>query len=88
MHVFKDWNQIERAVGFNLGSPANRRSQHHVAGSHIDIGFVTDRFNHLNRGRYGLARAVFSGPLEIFRPDAHNHFLFGVILKMLRLFRR
>ena len=88
MHVFKDWNQIDRAVGFNLGSPAHRRGQHHVAGSHIDIGFVTDRFNHLNRGRYGLARAVFSGPLEIFRSDAHNHFLFSVIPKIHRLIRR
>ena len=88
MHVFKDRNQIERTVGFYNCSSAHRRGQSNITGSHIHIGFVADGFNHLYRDRDGFPRAVFVGLLEILRPNAHDHFLFSVILKIFRLFRR
>ena len=73
MHVFKDWNQIKRAVGFNFGSPADGRCQRYVAGRHIDIGFIADGFNHFHRGCDGFPWLVFRGPFEIFRPNADDH---------------
>ena len=75
-------------MGFYNCSSAHCRSQRNITGSYIHIGFVADGFNHFHRGRDGFPRAMFGGLLEILRPNTHDHFLFGVILEMLRLFRR